>query len=145
MRLPSPYIVGDLALSPDGRTLSFVALNWDEQKAQVLGYVLARVDVDGSGYRELTHDLEPALGSMNMKWSVDGGTILLSRVDQSGEIRLMRIGSEGGPPELIGVVAKGRITLDVEPERSRVAVATPTRSYEIWTLEHLPAALTRTR
>jgi dipeptidyl aminopeptidase/acylaminoacyl peptidase len=145
VKLPPPYLVDDLALSPDGRTLSFVGMNWDGQKQQAVAHVLARVDVDGSGYRELTRDVEPAQGAMSMKWSADGGAVLLSRVDASGAIRLMRIPADGGHPELTGVVAPPRTVLDVEPKRLRVAVATPSRSFEIWTLEHLPAALSRSR
>jgi len=93
--------MGLLFLSPDGRTLAFLHQASGQTR-------LARVEVDGSGFREL-----PTSGSpyRMLTWSRDGRALFFGQMNVTGtstpEVRIMRMPAMDGAPEFTGLTLKG--------------------------------------
>ncbi len=117
--LPKPGQIA-IALSPDGRTLAIATINQKTKETR-----LARVDVDGSKYRELYGPYQVSTINDRLAWTKDGRSILFSEsADRNSDSQIMRIGAEGGKPEFTGLTIKNLSTFDPSPDGSRLAYST---------------------
>jgi Tol biopolymer transport system component len=134
---PAGQVIGaGPALSGDGRVLAFVTGN---DASGFLGEgKLARVNVDGSDYRELAV-VRPSVGSL--AWTADGLSILFAERDASMMGRLMRVPSAGGTAEFTGLQIDGLSALDVAATSDRVAYNRVTAWYELRALDNVRAVL----
>ena len=123
-----------IVVSSDGRTL---VLKWPDQKT----VRFARVNVDGTGYRE----------TFNMARQDDGGAMALTKdgrwllfeESRDDRWRLMRLPIEGGKPEFTGVEieATRNQNLDLSPDGSRLAFSNIKGVQELWALDNVLSAL----
>jgi Tol biopolymer transport system component len=133
LAMPTPGAAA-LALTPDGRTL---VIKWPDQKT----VRFARVNVDGTGYREI----------FNMTRQDDGGPMALTKdgrwiifeESRDDKWRLMRLPIEGGKPEFTGmeIEATRNQNLDLSPDGSRIAFSNVKGVQELWALDNVLAAL----
>ena len=128
--LPGGATIFALALSPDNRTLAM----WSPQH-------VARIGLDGSGYRELyvtpaENRYSTRVGTGGVAWTSDSRTILYqSRHNDSWQI--MRISSESGQPEFTGLEVDGLIIgggIDVSPDGRHFAYSSTKRLVELWSI-----------
>jgi Tol biopolymer transport system component len=105
-----------LSLSPDGRTLAFYhAVGTNNE------WRLARVAVDGTGYREL--DSSVGATSKLLVWTRDGRNILFGQYNAAGNVaRIMRIPAAGGKAEFTGLAINGDswYTIGLTPDNARI-------------------------
>jgi Tol biopolymer transport system component len=106
-----------LALSPDGRTLAIASRGKSTTR-------LARIDLDGAHYRELTSGFTNDTLTNTLAWSRGGQWIVL--VDRTGSdgARVMRVSPDGGAPEFTGVRVAGLRNFDLSPDGTRVVYDT---------------------
>jgi Tol biopolymer transport system component len=118
-------------LSPDGKTLSIIG-------GKDSAWHLARIAVDGSGYRELYSGVAP----VDPDWTKDGRWILFAQQEKNSAVqRIMRIPAEGGQPEFTGISAEGLNSLQLSPDGSKIAYGVRVDGEEVWALDNVLAAL----
>jgi Tol biopolymer transport system component len=136
--MPEPGGV-NLRLTPDGRTL---VLARQDQKTRATHF--ARVNVDGTGYREI-YTIARADFNLNYTPTKDDRWVLVAKRNDDKNWELIRIPIEGGAPESTGVVLDASLytrSLDLSPDGSRIAFTTAgSRSDEIWTLDNILSAI----
>ena len=115
--------VNNFALSRDGKTLAMAlslphAGRWEGH--------LARVGIDGNGFRELytpeagAPEKDIFGGGPMLAWTKDDRSILFAQGTR--EWKLMRISSEGGPAEFVELTTTGlQHDLDLSPDGARIA------------------------
>jgi Tol biopolymer transport system component len=141
------------ALSPDGQALALAthALPGNSGYEATDSLVVARVSVDGSGYREI-YTAQPVSPLGSLAWSKDGAGILVSwkvtPADGPAQARkLMRIPESGGEPEFTGLEQKtsGFIGgwINLNPDGTRLAFTNPVNRgvEEVWALDNVMAFL----
>jgi hypothetical protein len=115
--------IGGLALSPDGRSLAIIRRG---EHSDV--WRLARIGVDGTGYREI-----PYAGSVSpgyFAWTKNGLFFT-----SAGESPIMRIAVEGGKAESTGLEAHA--LMDMSPDSTRIVFSNSTGSNGLWALNNL--------
>lgn len=123
--------IGGSALSPDGRT---IAVARDDQATKQT--IVTKVDVDGSGYRELSV-LPGMTGTANqtVTWTSDGRGILVAIQTKGTNYQIMRVPADGSKAESTGLEATIQGGFDLSPDGSRIAfsgVAANTPSLARW-------------
>ena len=128
-----------IAASPDGRTL---ALGWQDGPAGQSKLHIARVGVEGAGYREVgTLDQPSGSGVSLIKWSSDGRSILFDKGQRGGVQRwnVMRVPADGSvAPSLVFTISGGAIQyFDVSPDGSRYIYSASENTDELWALDNV--------
>jgi Tol biopolymer transport system component len=135
-----------MALSPDGRTLALGWLDWSPGNSKLH---IARVSVDGSGYREVftrTDDLYGGSGSA-LAWSEDGRSILFGLLEhelEGGKLHwvVMRVPAEGGGGATLVVATPSTLQhFALSPDGSRIAYSANETANELWALDNVLPAL----
>jgi Tol biopolymer transport system component len=125
-------------VTPDSR--AFVIWRQDV-KAQTVRF--ARVNVDGTGYREI-YNIAKKDFQDNLTLTKDGLWILLAK-RHDDNWQLVRIPIEGGEPELTGLELEATlvsgISIQLSPDGSRIAFTTKKRAEELWALDNVLSAL----
>jgi Tol biopolymer transport system component len=116
------------ALSPDGRTLAVRS-----EKG------IARIGVDGAGYRELYAIPDPLM-QVHFAWARDGRSILFTPETGDNGARLMRLPADGGQPEFTGISAETITNFDLSPDGTRVVYAARSDKWEFWALDNVASA-----
>ncbi|MDA2925062.1 tetratricopeptide repeat protein [Acidobacteria bacterium AH-259-L09] len=136
-------IAPNLAISPDGRHLAFVALSSDKGQT-----VLKIATTAGGEPVELArvHSEEVVSQSNMLEWTPDGRYLLYGKKgDDRGQlVELWRVAAEGGQPEKLDLAMQGLDEVRVHPDGSRIAFSAMREMDEIWAMENflseLPAA-----
>ncbi len=132
--MPGPGAVG-LQITPDGRTL---VIRWPDQKTKTVHF--ARVNVDGTGYREIFSIAQKDEGGPIA--STKDGRWLLFEESRDDKWRLMRLPIEGGKPEFTGLELETRNqNLDLSPDGSRITFSNSKGVEEVWALDNVLTAL----
>jgi hypothetical protein len=137
LTLAAPSAPGAVALqlTTDGRTL---VIRWPEQKTKTIHF--ARVNVDGTGYREIFSISQKDEGGP-MALTKDGRSIIFAEAHDNNW-SLMRLSIDGGKPEFIGLEVDNRTqNLDLSPDGSRIAFSNAKRVQELWALDNILSAL----
>lgn len=134
LTLPGPG-AAELRLSPDGPTL---VIRWPDRKTKTVRF--ARVNVDGTGYREIfSMARQDNLGPVAL--TKDGRWIIFEE-SHDDKWRLMRLPVEGGKPEFAGLELETRTqNLDLSPDGSRIAFSNSKGVQEVWALDNVLSAL----
>jgi Tol biopolymer transport system component len=135
--MPEPGFA-NLLLTPDGRT--FVIWRADQKTRTVHFY---RLNVDGTGYREVYTFAQKDFRGNNFTLTKDGRWILLAK-QHDDNWELIRAPIEGGAPESTGVVLDATLyprSLDLSPDGSRIAFTTRKHIEELWTLDNVLSAV----
>ena len=126
-----------IAVSPDGRTL---ALGWVENPPERTKLHIARVSVDGSGFREVFTRTDHLAGAFYLAWDPDGRSILFDQGQPRGAGAspwgVMRVPADGGPATLV-TTARSIEGFDLSPDGSRYAYSVNERSGELWALDNV--------
>jgi Tol biopolymer transport system component len=132
---------GDISafkLSPDGRSLALRIHDEAAKEARI-----ARVDANGSNYQEL-HKASFAESPRRpgFSWTRDSkGILFLALGKTAGELRIMRLPTDGGSPEFTGVEAQGLIYFDLNADGTRIAYShQDENATELWALDNVLAA-----
>jgi Tol biopolymer transport system component len=136
--MPEPGYA-NLLLTPDGRTLVI----WRRLDQVTRMSQIARLNVDGTGYREIYAMAEKDFRGNNFTLTHDGRWILLAK-RHDDNWQLIRIPIEGGAPESTGVELDGDLygrSIDLSPDGSRIAFSTSKRVEELWSLDNVLSAL----
>ncbi len=141
-RIPGLERIG-IALSPDGRRLSFANAGWGGVRS------LNVIPASGGDAREIWNfgEMKRGVPTISHAWTPDGQYILFSAPDLA-DMRvwdLWRVPVEGGKPEKMGLQTKWGIwDLTVHPDGTKLAFAGrggPSDASELWVLENfLPPA-----
>jgi len=130
-----------LALADDGRT---IALAVQDKTAAIV----ARVEVDGTGYRELHRAARGQATRGGVAWTKDRSGILffLSSVN-STTWKLMRISADGGEPEFTGLDQSADVGwLRLNRDGTRLAFSSRDRGVaEVWAIDNLMPQLKASR
>ena len=112
-----PFVIQGLtiAISPDGQTLAIAYFGKTPGTTR-----LARVDVTGHNYRELTTPFKNDQLTNTLAWSRDGRSIYFVSRDVGNKDRLMRVPAEGGPSEFTGVQIDGLNDFDLSPDATQI-------------------------
>lgn len=130
-----------IGLSPDGSTL---ALGWLDRPPVVPAgpskLHIARLSVDGSGYREI-HTVDGFYGGYTVAWTKDGQSILFNQEQPEGASHwnIMRVPAEGGAAEKFAPGTNRPFNLS--PDGSRVVYGTFESENQLWALDNVLAAL----
>jgi Tol biopolymer transport system component len=125
-------------LTPDGRT--FVGRRGDKKTAATH---LFRVNVDGSGYREL-YTIAWQDFRDNFTLTKDGRWIVFAKRNKQENWQLWRMPVEGGRPEDMGVELDSSLmerSLDLSPDGSQIAFTASKRTEELWALDNVLAEI----
>ena len=119
------------SLSPDGRSFAI----WDPIR-------VARIQVDGSDYRELYTTTPPWRSPVNsIAWTKDSGAILFAERKGEALYQISRISVDGGKPEFTGLEINGLVegnAIAVSPDGLQLAVTSFSESVsELWSLDNL--------
>jgi Tol biopolymer transport system component len=128
----------ELLLTPDGRTL---VVRRADQKAQTMHFY--RLNVDGTGYREIYTIAQGDLRGDNFILTKDSRWILLAK-KHDDHSELIRIPIEGGAAESTGLELDGTLyqrSLALSPDGSRIAFTTSKHVEELWSLDNVLSAL----
>jgi Tol biopolymer transport system component len=109
--LPIKDLIREIALSPDGRTMAM----WIDGSVTDGQSRLIRIEVDGTGYRELYQGRGRTLA-----WSKDG-RILFGKPDGTDDWQIMKISANGGKEQFTGLRVKGLQSISLSPDGSRLA------------------------
>jgi Tol biopolymer transport system component len=124
-----------LRLTPDGRTL---VIRWPDQKTKSVHF--DRVNVDGTGYREIFSSVQKDEGGP-IALTKDGRWIIFE-ASHDDKWRLMRLPIEGGKPEFTGLELETRNqNLDLSPDGSRIAFSNSKGVQELWALDNVLSVL----
>ena len=131
------------ALSPDGRTL---ALEGEEKLASgAYKLRIARVGVDGTGYREIYTGEEPTRLNAAVKWSGDGRSILFASTRKGGvwHYDLRRVPTDGsaGPSPVFTVSEQPLRLFDVSPDGAHYVYSVNEGADELWALDNILSML----
>jgi hypothetical protein len=126
-------VVGAGGLSPDGRTIVYVAPGKDTKS-----FRLMRIATDGTGQKEL---LAAVPRNLPLAWTSDGDGILFGQEDGKGLSRIMRIPAEGGQPEFTGISAAALANFGLSPDGTKIAYSTRSYEDEVWALDNVLSAL----
>jgi Tol biopolymer transport system component len=137
-RFPTQERGNLIALSPDGRWVSFVNRGRDTVRS------LRIMPASGGDPKEIWNfgKIEAGMPSFQHKWSADGRHILFSAPDPSDlpNFILWRVSVEGGKPEKMGLQRRWGIwDLTVRPDGRQIAFAGrggPSSASELWVLEN---------
>ncbi len=133
---------GQLAVSPDGQQLAFLAL-LDSGELE-----LSVVSVSGGNRRILvTLSMSTSLTAarlMTLAWDHDGGHLLFTRSvkspvnpnDSETAFELWRVPSEGGEPQQMGLTMDLLREIRVSPGGEQIAFTAGNRNAEVWIMEH---------
>jgi len=131
--LPLAGGITRIALSPDDRT---IAISW--WNGNMLH--VARVAVDGTGFRELyTVDLLRPAGS-GLGWSADGRSIVFYQQPSHRPSGIMRIPAEGGAPTLWWETRMNGLFI-LSPSGERYALQESDNAGELWALDNVASVL----
>jgi len=124
-------------VSPDGRTL--VGSRYEPYETMAH---LFRVEVDGTGYREL-YNIAMRDFYFNFTLTKDGRWIVLAKRTPEDNWQLLRIPTEGGAPQEMGVKIEAPLdgSIHISPDGSRIAFATSKGAEELWTLDNVLAEI----
>ena len=135
-----------IALSPDGRTLALALTR--ALVGSGVNLELARVSVDGSGFREFyTRPPDHRAGIGHVAWSSDGRSILFDQRQPGGDWGVMRISAEGAGPASLVIAAhlgqgrNGGLSFDPSPDGSYFAFTSSERVTALWALDNVLSAL----
>jgi Tol biopolymer transport system component len=125
-------------ISPDGKKLAFVQRD-TEQDIDIINVV----PVTGGNFKKVCiFDLDKYM-IRELAWTPDNRFILfasLSRSEESlGQCELMRVPSEGGKPEMLGISMYGISYISIHPNGRQIAFSahgSTQRSPEIWVMEN---------
>jgi Tol biopolymer transport system component len=141
-RIPGLERIG-IALSPDGRWLSFANAGWGGVRS------LNVIPASGGDVREIWSfgEMKQGVPGISHTWAPDGRSILFGAPDLT-DMRvwdLWRVPVEGGKPEKMGLQTRwGMWDLTVHPDGRQLAFAGrggPSDESELWVLENfLPPA-----
>ena len=132
-----------LAVSPNNRTLAIITSESPATSGIELASLptqrLVRIEVDGTGYKELLKNTIPAVDVGNVSWSRDGTEIFL-QLRLINERILLRIPSDGGAPR---VLARANVVSEsLSPDASRFMVVKGLRTeQQLWVLDNVPSLL----
>jgi Tol biopolymer transport system component len=127
-------------LSPDGRTL---ALGWLDRSDDAKLHI-ARVSVEGSGFREVFTSPDRLAGGGLLAWGRDGRSILINRLQPGGSGRweVMRVPADGGGPASLVFAAPGEMgKYGLSPDGSRFAYSTNDGADQLWALDRVLSVL----
>jgi Tol biopolymer transport system component len=129
-----------MALSPDGRTL---AMGWLDRTPGNAKLHIARVSVDGSGYREVFSRPDHLFGAGIVAWSKDGRSILFNQEQPEGADHwgVMQVPADGGGPATLMIATPSMQGFDVSPSGSRIAYSANDNVMELWALDNVLPAL----
>jgi Tol biopolymer transport system component len=132
--LPQP--ASSISLSPDGRTL---ALGWLAGAPTDAKLHIARVSVDGSGFREVFTRPDHLFGPGNVAWDRDGHSLLFTQEQPEGATHwgVMRVPAEGGGPATLVFPASNIQSYDLSPDGSRIAYSSNESATELWALDNV--------
>jgi Tol biopolymer transport system component len=133
----------DVALSPDGRWLSFINSGWGATRS------LKVMPATGGDVREIWNfgDTKQGMPTMSHRWALDGRYILFGAPDPKdlSSYELWRVPVEGGQPEKMGLQRRWGIWhISVRPDGRQLVFAGrggASTDSELWVLENfLPPA-----
>jgi Tol biopolymer transport system component len=130
-------------VSPDGRTLALFIVAEAGGRSTT---AVATMSVDGGSYREIyvTKQRPAATVPDQLQWARDGRSVFFQEAG-----RLMRISTEVGAPEYMGLTFSGPdYRFWVSPDGTRVAFnegGALTRFSEVWAFDNLMSALKTAR
>jgi Tol biopolymer transport system component len=142
-RLTATFGFVGLQLSPDGGTL---AIRYQDQETRRTH--LARVAVDGSGYREI-YTGDAGVQHNHFAWSKDGRRILFG-VQQEDKNIIMAIPAEGGKAETSGFDLKAAgapkqlsnlLNISLSSDGKRLAFSAANQVQELWAIDNLLSVL----
>ena len=116
--LPIKDWIREIALSPDGRTL---AMWTDRVLTGGTSAGLSRIDVDGTGYRELYVGRGGGRRDGKLAWTKDGRSILFGKRGNTDDWQIMKISADGGKEQFTGLRVKGLQSISLSPDGSRLA------------------------
>jgi Tol biopolymer transport system component len=131
-----------IALSPDGKKLAVL------MRAEENTRVLKVVPAIGGELKELYRFKQEGRWIIDIAWSPDGKHIYFSE-DPDGDLKweLMRISSEGGTPQSLGLTMERIEHLSFNPDGSRITFASRTpqsKLPQVWVMENfLPKEKTK--
>jgi Tol biopolymer transport system component len=119
-----------IALSPDGRTIAL------RQYGQI-----ARMSVDGTGFREVYTMPANGAGNGRVAWSSDGSSILFDQRQPGGASHraLMRIQADGGGVPSLAFSARSMTGFDPSPDGSHFAFSSSDKTIDLWALDNVLA------
>lgn len=115
--LPIKAWIREIALSPDGRTLAM----WTDEVFTGTSAGLSRIDVDGTGYRELYVGRGGDRRDGKLAWTRDGRSILFGKRSNTDDWQIMKISADGGKEQFTGLRVKGLQSISLSPDGSRLA------------------------
>jgi len=123
---PPGWVLRNLAISGDGRTLAFSVAN-----AELRRNVIYTMPAGGGEPKEVTR-LEKAVAREGLAWTPDFRYLLFVSGDE-----LFRVPAEGGEPQSTGVAEKGLSLISPHPDGSHIAYTVGQYfRIDIWTLEN---------
>lgn len=144
MNLSHPGAIKGVAVSPDGRTIAFVAHEYSPTSGRAHLYVS---NPDGSQVRELLTTEQRDGFPWAVSWSSDSRFIYYTRGLQPNNIRqLWRISADGGTPEYAGLTVTGMGSFDVSRDGTRIVYEVGgSPKIEAWALDNLETVLKASR
>jgi Tol biopolymer transport system component len=109
----------EIAISPNGQTFAVTHYGKIPNSTH-----LARVDITGQNYRELTVPFKNDQLGNKLTWSRDGRSIFFVMRTDGDKDRVMRVSADGGQPEFTGVEVDGLNDFDLSPDGERIASGT---------------------
>jgi Tol biopolymer transport system component len=128
----APPDIGDLHISPDGRSLAFRVAEpgWP--------FVVKILDLPGGSPRDLVRSKIKVAGKYI--WAPDGKSVIFFKDVSEGKGQKSELWAapiEGGEPHSLGLTADATATvLSLHPDHRRIAFATRQPSSEIWVMEN---------
>jgi Tol biopolymer transport system component len=126
------------ALSPDGRML---AIGWVDGPRERRTLHIARVSIDGSGFREVFSQTSRLSGARTLAWDRDGRSILFDQQQPggAGQWGVMRLPVNGGPATLVFATRplNGYSSFDLSPDGSIIAYGSDDPANELWALDNV--------
>ncbi len=145
-RVAVPSFVSTLALSPDGRLLAFVLMDYTTRST-----ALMVMPAGGGEPRELLRMQEPEGITLfgQITWTPDGREVIFGKGKESLEMQtteLWRISAQGGEAQRLGLAIDGLRHLGFHPDGRQIAFTAGTPfAAEVWVMENfLPKASTKT-
>jgi Tol biopolymer transport system component len=135
----------EIDLSPDGKTLALGRLDRSSDRAKVH---IARVSIDGSGFREVftSSNLPVSLPAGLLGWDRDGRSILIKQPQpgEGGRWDVMRVPANGGGPAslVFSTLHPNRLEIyGLNPDGSRFAYSSNDGAGQLWALDKVLSVL----
>jgi hypothetical protein len=123
---PEGDIFMSMALSSDGHVLFLVS------GGPTLRGQLARVNVDGTGYRELA----AMDGLRSVITSPDARSVLVAQFDRQ-TARFLRVSMDGGTPQTIGLQLDGPPSFEFSPNGTELALIDAPYQFELHAIDNV--------